>query len=404
MMKGRRGNAFFWIPFIIMYIIFSVVVIVQLNKNISGIDSKIGYSSILVLNTIERGDVADFYIQQSAKRALQDTLYTLSDKGGTLAGSCGEYDGYTLWNSETKDCFPSEDGLKEAISNDFKTKMDWYLGLYPVENIPNLEFDYIVNSDGGTYKILGTAKKRLRLDISKDDKPNFEETLFSIDVAGGGGGSLSNDDCYYCEDMKPKLQEFDPQAAASCTGRCCKGKCPTGSKILDVPYYNQCSFTPRQPYCGNACGVTSLKMALESGGFDAQSISFLWDNGGCSAGGGCDMGVFYYVYSCLIGACKLPIYIKPSYEQIKTEIDAGHPMIVHNKMSDYCSEACYCGGGHFHLLVGYSDDYVILNDPYTLTAECTNLEIGHNLVLSKQTFSKVLSYTGFVAPVKRKVE
>ncbi|MBD3203467.1 hypothetical protein GF327_04175, partial [Candidatus Woesearchaeota archaeon] len=225
--------------------------------------------------------------------------------------------------------------------------------------------------------------------------------------SSSGSGSYSGE-CHYCGSNVEYLQDYDIEAYNQCgSKRCCKGACPPGSVILEVPYYNQCSFGmgPPNNYCYNACGPTSLKMLLEAVGFPEQSIEMLWDISGCKNGDGIRSMVMYTDYACSIGACDLPTLYRPSISKIKQKIDSGHPMLVNNNMIVYSGEACYeKPAGHYFAAVGYSDEFIIVHDPYTLSSggrylSCT-LEIGQNLVLKKSTFQNVLMDRGYVYVVK----
>lgn len=403
-MKGKKANAFFWVYIIMMVLLFVVVIIVQISRDSNSFNHKIGYVSLKVLNAMEKGQVLSFYIDTAADTALRETVTDLGRKGGVQSDACGTYKGYKLWNSENSECFPDKETIDIAISEEFEKKFNGLLEQYPDGDLPDVGFEYQFTAlDGGILELKGTAEKDIQIEISTSDDTNMESGTMTRYKGSGNVEDIvfGSDECHYCGDMRDYLQRNNPDAYAECGGaRCCKAACPPGSKIIDGPYYNQCSFGI-DGFCENACGPTSLKIALESTTHPTQDIQKIWDNGDCSIGEGCVLSSFWGIYGCDIDGCIKPVLTSPTYDTIEEEIDAGHPMILLTTMSSYADQACIEGGGHFHVIVGYSDDYIIINDPYTKSAACPTLDVGEHIVLEKDYYRNALTeYTGYTARVK----
>lgn len=201
--------------------------------------------------------------------------------------------------------------------------------------------------------------------------------------------------CHYCGNNVAIAKQIDPNAV--CSGRCCEAECPPNTVMVpDTVYYNQCGFGSSQ-FCGAACGPTSLMMGLETTGHGKQQLAELWSLcGTTSAGTGVEP---LNRCTCSKNACiSQTAYKMPSLEFFEDQIDQGHPSILLQTLSSYQSEGCDSGGGHFFLVVGYSPEYFIVNDPFTLP--CSN-EVGEHLVLTRRTFVNAIhSYLGTVTPVK----
>jgi hypothetical protein len=192
-------------------------------------------------------------------------------------------------------------------------------------------------------------------------------------------------------------REIDPNA--QCDDRCCLAPCPPSSVIVpNTVYYNQCGFG-QQMYCHAACGPTSLKMGLAAAGYTDYPISYLWDQCGTTSGGTNQFIMSNFI--CSINACwSQPIVSNPSEQFIEDQIGAGNPMIIGVIINEYAGQWCTTGGGHYILIVGYSPDYVILNDPSPWPSSPAN---GDHLVLTKSLlYNNVLPDENYVIPIVRR--
>ncbi len=203
--------------------------------------------------------------------------------------------------------------------------------------------------------------------------------------------------CHYCGSNVNTAKQIDPDA--ECGDRCCTADCPPGTVMVpDTVYYNQCGFG-NNAYCGSACGPTSLKMGAETIGIGTQDLSVYWD--GCETTSAGTAYSYLNSYACTIGACESSSgLVSPSSNVIESKIDQGSPMVLTVRMYDYYNEGCSTAGGHYVLIVGYSPEYVIINDPYT--GGCPH-EVGEHLVLTRSLFYNTVlpGHYGIVMPLKR---
>src|SRR3989338_5374962 len=95
------------------------------------------------------------FITNSADYSVRNSIHFLENKGGLLNAECGEdYDGYRLWNSKYRGCYPSSEKIKAVILSDTKAKFEESLKFYPVQ-IPNMEYVYTLENkeDGETLEL-----------------------------------------------------------------------------------------------------------------------------------------------------------------------------------------------------------------------------------------------------------
>ncbi len=131
---------------------------------------------------------------------------------------------------------------------------------------------------------------------------------------------------------------------------------------LNVPYIDQVYVQYkkdgiRSPAYWNWCGAVSTAMALKFFGADTRDdVTASYDafqNIYDSVNGNLYSRI--PAYTAKFGVTTVIHYGAPTFTQIKAEIDAGRPIIMHNSL----------GGGHFFLLVGYGEtDKVIVHDPF----------------------------------------
>lgn len=216
---------------------------------------------------------------------------------------------------------------------------------------------------------------------------------------GTYGGTTYDGLCTYCGTNKNFLKAFDSVAFSNCNTRCCRGQCPPGSTILPVPYHNQCEWGD-STYCTGACGPVSMIMALE---FAAQNgaqfdpkymdIKWVWNDlikkGSCVPGS-CGSSGFWGDIAAAAGV-QGGSYGGVQWESWQKEIDNGNTVIINNHMDLDGEQRCEpVDTYHWFLLVGYSKDFAIVNDPY-VPRSCPQ-QSGDHLVLTRGKFEKLCGY------------
>jgi hypothetical protein len=202
--------------------------------------------------------------------------------------------------------------------------------------------------------------------------------------------------CNYCGLNKNWLRHNDPAAFEACGDKyCCTASCPTGSVTVEGNYYSQCSFAdlPQgDAYCRSGCGMTSVKMMLETLGYPTQDVETLWKDLQCDPGDGC-LGIEDYLRRNNIRGEEFSVWQR---EMLEENIDAGTPLLMGVKIKLYVGEGYLCcSGNHFVEVVGYSHDFLIINDPGALNPNLHSSmdpTPGRHLVL---TWNTVYSFTQF---------
>jgi len=185
-MKKKKSSLFF-MPLIVIILIIVLVnlYIVLLEKG--SFTKPIGSKQFDLFKVYSKAESALFYIDQSAKYALQQSVYELAQNGGItgIAGDepsseenviipnngCGNYYGYNLWYTENNNCF-NENKFKNNLKFLFIKKLNQYLTASPY-NIQRDNYEYEIK-DG--LEIIGKAIFPLNFYILKDEKkPIFKK-------------------------------------------------------------------------------------------------------------------------------------------------------------------------------------------------------------------------------------
>jgi len=133
----------------------------------------IGTRQFGLINTYQEGEKALFYIDQSAKYSVQQAIYELGQKGGHENPNCGDYFGYSLWNTETKkidECLPS---YKESFKSIFNMGLNTYLTKYPDVRILRNNYNFLLKNENNKLEIIGNAKNKLFFNIAEEDTFSF---------------------------------------------------------------------------------------------------------------------------------------------------------------------------------------------------------------------------------------
>ncbi len=210
------------------------------------------------------------------------------------------------------------------------------------------------------------------------------------------------DSCTYCGKNLDAYTHYNQ--GKSCDEECCVGKCPENTLLLNVPYHSQCDYDinyNNYNMCRDGCGVAVTEMGLEYFNADPEirDVESLFKKyiDTTNPEGNNQLISTMYQYARQHGySAQEAMSLNNDEEWFKEEINKNHPVIVTATLDKISDEACYDfdKGGHFLLVVGYSDDYFIVHDPNPEN-KCKKKEYGKNLVISKQAFSTFSSsYSG----------
>ncbi len=213
-------------------------------------------------------------------------------------------------------------------------------------------------------------------------------------------------DVHYCRDNLDLLENYYPEIAEELIEEgelCVEAPAPPGAIINNVPHYNQCEFQNTKGGieglyvpCASGCGPAAVKMALEFAGKNEQDIYSLWDllwTGSIS--GTTDESIERVLSDEGVFGGQ---YINLKWEALQKHIERGDTILFHiasdrDTTPAYENER-YCGsrcpkGGHHALIVGMSDDELIIHDPFTSMNEEFH-ENGEYLVVSRDTLEDKL--------------
>lgn len=166
--KSRKGKLFFSVILAVVMLIIVLPLSINVSRmKISKFKGYMGDSQILLLRTYERGEKFLYYIDQSAKLALKETVYSYLEKTNEENG-CGEYFGYAKWTTASKTCYPE---IKKDILTLFSTNFKSYLASYP--ELSEITYDILLAKEGKSSKIIGLAKEDIRIAVAESDDYSF---------------------------------------------------------------------------------------------------------------------------------------------------------------------------------------------------------------------------------------
>ena len=174
-----------------LVIVIALIILISLylalyEKDAAFRDNPIGKRQFNLLKVYLKAESILFYIEQSAKYALQQAIYDLAQSGGIseiefsdaeiFAGySCGRYNDNYVWYELSKDqdgkyldysCF-DEKSLDTHLIYYLNKNLNEYLQVHP-SNILLNNYNYEVR---GNLEIIGKAIEPLKLDIKKQEIP-----------------------------------------------------------------------------------------------------------------------------------------------------------------------------------------------------------------------------------------
>jgi uncharacterized protein YvpB len=415
-MNKKGLNYMLLISLIILVLVYTIIT--SVSGKFHFYDEKIGTTQFRLIKTYEKGEKALNYIDMCFERSLRSAVADIGQRGGLINSKCSTYKDFNIWDA---DCYPSQENvktnLKEVISNDLIECFN----TFPDEPIPYIDYTLDLSSDKDSIQLVGRPSDQLRIDITDHSTYNFKLDSISVyqttEYSSTKAPVYSNDQCTYCYNLGwekfwgDTLKNIDSSATQRCSGKkCCKADCPPNTKLLSVPYTNQCQ--PDLVYgkdssgsaygwqnfdaCLSMCGVTSVKMVLDYYGRTDLSTLDFWPK--IKTGGRYSMSGHQSMADYL--SQNLPsvfqVLYGPTTSILRRQIDAGKPVIVGLQTSSP-QPMCYpYNFGHIVVVDGYSgSDYIIINDPYTSireeasSYECTDWSLGHNLVLPTADFERM---------------
>ncbi len=130
-------------------------------ENARGLKYEIGDFQFYLINLYSKGEKLLLYVDKAADYSFDEALLYLATNGFSEQ-ECGEYQGYTVWKSEDKECYPEEEEINEEFLVLFKNKFRTYLENYPILAFAqnNYEENYEFSLD------IDEAEKKIKLDAA----------------------------------------------------------------------------------------------------------------------------------------------------------------------------------------------------------------------------------------------
>ena len=216
----------------------------------------------------------------------------------------------------------------------------------------------------------------------------------------------------YCRDNLNLLLKYYPEHYVKILSEnpdgalCVKGPAPPDTIFNEVPYFNQCSFPSLDKEkeicvkgcyyssCSSGCGPAAMKMALAYTGLEEEDYYDLWGRlwTGSISGTSADSIERVLSEAGVFGGR----FMNLDWEAMRDHLERGHLIhlnirVASDKSPPYQEER-YCGencpeGGHHLLIVGMSEDELILHDTYSGFKPEFH-EFGENLVVRRETLEQ----------------
>src|SRR3989344_7332302 len=194
MFKNKKAIGLEWYMLIVA-IFMGVIWFYIAMQNAKTIPNYVGEHQFSILKTANSAENALFYIDQSAKFSLEQTIYNLVSNGGVfeieannddkLVHPCGTYNGAYVWFQIAKDADKTlvtdcinEDVLEANLEYEFNTKLNEHILEYP-SNILLDNYKYTIN-DG--IEITGMAANPITFNIGNEKIKTTTITAKSSEV------------------------------------------------------------------------------------------------------------------------------------------------------------------------------------------------------------------------------
>ena len=185
-MKSKKGAFPFNIMVVVALTALLIYAWIQLDSKYNGtFERYLGEKQYDLIKTYQKGEQVLFYIDQSAKYSLEQSVYDLAKSGGiseievsdaeTFAGhECGKFNGAYVWYKiekqgdkyAPKECF-GENFAEINLPYIFNKNLNKYLLNYPY-NIPIDNYEFKLN---GNLEIIGIAMLPVNINIFKKEVP-----------------------------------------------------------------------------------------------------------------------------------------------------------------------------------------------------------------------------------------
>jgi hypothetical protein len=173
-MRAKKAHVVL-IPLVVLVGIVALIscFTILLGKT-EGVERRLGQEQFRLLEVYQFGEDFQQYLGQAGKYSAQQSIVILSDVGWQAAQpGCDQFNGYVLWNSRGRDCYPATDPMRLALSVAFSNLLKEYTRPYLGDNIINYNLE--LTDEAGSLQILAIPDRKVDFIIgtNKDEKaPN----------------------------------------------------------------------------------------------------------------------------------------------------------------------------------------------------------------------------------------
>ena len=144
--KSKKASMIFPVLFAILTLIVLTTLLLyvnQISKNFD--DYPIGERQISIIKTQAKADNAVTYMEMAAPYALNNVIPKVASTAGVKYSECGTYRGIQVLDVSKEGCFPGEQQIQEAFTEEFNSEFNDYLWNYEFQYLPrdnyHLEFN-----------------------------------------------------------------------------------------------------------------------------------------------------------------------------------------------------------------------------------------------------------------------
>lgn len=163
-MQGKNGAVL--LAFVVFFgFILALIVFFAATKTSNPEIMNYGLAQLQLMSTYQKGERALTFIDLTAKLAMQQSAFDLANDMKT---DCGSHNGYALWYSDGKECYPTTAAVNNYYLTNVSSIMDNYFEKYEDIKIPKDNYDFTVSSSSGRTEIVGRAKKPLVIEVKNE--------------------------------------------------------------------------------------------------------------------------------------------------------------------------------------------------------------------------------------------
>ncbi|MFH1399598.1 MAG: M23 family metallopeptidase [Candidatus Woesearchaeota archaeon] len=135
-MSSRKASPqfTFFVMIVAVLALFRAYVVIT-NKQF--INREIGGKQSELFFTYQEGEKVLLYLDNSGRYAAEQTAYELALKGGYDISPCGVHEGYVLWTTKSKECFPEMEDIEQRFEDIFSKKLTDYTKLPNIGDVSN---------------------------------------------------------------------------------------------------------------------------------------------------------------------------------------------------------------------------------------------------------------------------